>query len=181
MVVMLVGFEGSGFEVYVGPVKRAVRADLTAVFAGAIPDNLTAVLVVQATSRSVCSKLLEERDQLAERVSPTQFFRLASDLTGRLTSYWYDFFDPATGFPLINEPGPAIFSELDFYQRLLGWSFASNGGCGVVSHPSLGSKWYPCTIITSASQATVLANLRLLLPASDLQCAIGGVHSTREA
>mmetsp|Transcript_20888 Transcript_20888/g.38744 ORF Transcript_20888/g.38744 Transcript_20888/m.38744 type:complete len:160 (-) Transcript_20888:35-514(-) len=151
---MRLSFRGCELECHVRPIRKTIRTDLACCFAYDVPRELTSVLAVQETSQSVCAKLSDERDVLGE-----QFIGFAEHLCERLDGFWNDYFDPATGTPMIHEPGVSAFSELDFYQRQLGWTIGAHGGCGIVMHPQLGSRWYPGTFVTSASVEGVTSTL----------------------
>lgn len=62
-------FSQPSLTCHIGQVRRTLITDLISVFANEIPPSLTAVLVVQPTSKSICSRLTSEREVLSEQVT----------------------------------------------------------------------------------------------------------------
>lgn len=44
----------------------------------------------------------------------------------------------------------AVFSEVDSFQTLLGYSVTTAGGCRIVLHPKWGANFYPATMFAVA-------------------------------
>lgn len=92
----------------------------------------------------------------------------------RATGEWADYIDPCSGYPVIGDRGPSIYSEVNGMQSLLKYRLQSVGGCGLITHPKWATRCYPASIFTTApmnviTNAIIEANQKFLSTAAESQ------------
>ncbi|PKK76813.1 hypothetical protein RhiirC2_733357 [Rhizophagus irregularis] len=65
--------------------------------------------------------------------------------------YWADLTDPCSGYPIFSERGPSIYPDVQGAVELLKYDLHNAGCCHILLHPKWGSKVYPGTLFTTAS------------------------------
>ena len=75
-----------------------------------------------------------------------------------------DYSDPATGLPMVGQPGPTVYSDADGVEQLLTFDVqyicGPGGGCRVISHPKFGMSVYPATGFVAAPTDVLLEVLK---------------------
>ncbi|RIA92502.1 hypothetical protein C1645_765004 [Glomus cerebriforme] len=65
--------------------------------------------------------------------------------------YWADLTDPCSGYPFFSERGPSTYPDVQGAIELLKYDIHNAGCCHILLHPKWGSKVYPGTLFTTAS------------------------------
>ncbi|ORZ40778.1 hypothetical protein BCR44DRAFT_123687 [Catenaria anguillulae PL171] len=75
---------------------------------------------------------------------------------------WFDFTDPASGYPILSQPGPSLYPDVHGAQALLHYDVMNVGCCKVLLHPRWSSRVYPTTCFTTAPLPVILDCLQEL-------------------
>jgi hypothetical protein len=129
-----------------------LRDDLQKVFP-TIPDAKTAHVIptMQRTRTSMTEFTQESENDKNELLNI--FTDFAKEFANRITElgYWVDYTDPASGYPVLTQPGGRLYSDVDACEILLRYRIDTVGGtCRILSHPTWGTSVYPATIFTMA-------------------------------
>lgn len=144
-----------GSEWRIGIPSKAFRRELKEVFPNIDPsvDLSVAVLLQDAKVDLLSDSYFKVKDKCLEN-----FFNACNQLIELLPGEFCDYIDPTSGYPMVSEPA-GIYSEIDACQRLIRLPLISVGGCYMLSHPVYGTRLYPASFITTASQEKLQAAL----------------------
>ncbi|KAI9217968.1 hypothetical protein BC828DRAFT_389870 [Blastocladiella britannica] len=100
--------------------------------------------------------------ELARRV------RAKADACGAAgDDWWFDFTDPASGYPMLTAPGPSLYPDVHGAQALLRYDVMNVGCCKVLLHPTWGSKVYPATCFSTAPASVLVECIADLIVANE--------------
>jgi hypothetical protein len=132
-------------EVYVKVPAAAFQREILQMFREGKEEKVVLVVVLQD---SRCS-LIEYSAQVQKDECLERFFEFARNLEENLEGFWNEFFDPASGLPMIQDSCIG-FSDLEACIRGLKMESLCVGGCAMVRHKVFGFAVYPSTFVTSA-------------------------------
>ncbi|KNC79502.1 hypothetical protein SARC_08108 [Sphaeroforma arctica JP610] len=143
-------FYANGIEYSVHDAPQRMRKEMPNVFPGVDFKGLLIIPTFQRTDLDLTSigpAIEEVKDDCLEK-----FHRWGSAVCNAIVErgYWADLADPATGYPMLGEPGTSFYPEVIGAQTLLGYDMILTGCCQMLCHPLYGTKVYPASMFTTA-------------------------------
>ncbi|KAJ1918726.1 hypothetical protein H4219_002448 [Mycoemilia scoparia] len=144
------------------PCSRRLKRELRLTFpeVEGREDGLFIIPTFQPTEHPMISYYDGSQEEKDEKLF--NFYRWAALFVKHLKDrgFWGDATDPASGLPLFTTCGPSLYPDVEGAEMLLRYNTINIGCCGVVSHPTWGTKVYPATAFAIAPPEAIAEAIR---------------------
>ena len=124
---------------------------------------VASVLIVLQACPAALLVRTAETEQYKQQLRQ-QFLAFGEQISAQLWTNGYaaEMFDPATGWPMLSQPGDRRLDDVAVVRASLGYPIALQGDCLISLHPDWGSAVYPSILVSSAPPAVLEAIAQLL-------------------